>query len=327
MKKQNNSKLIIISSIVLAAILVISMAIVIVNCVNDRTKLVIRPTEEYVIGCLHKVPGILEIKAVTEETDPMKNLNKPGWYTAHVYFSYVLVNQDDVYGDDLLEKGTDAGGSVEVYKTKEEAKERDEYLAQFDGSILDSGSHVAIGTIVVRTSDLLTVSQQKELEENIISALLGELSEIKNPATETGPSSSQNSDELDYERLIDFPPRAIDNTCMETCDYLVYYPSQGDYAIYATVDITKFVYDFNDSSNNEIEIIFAFECYLYDIYDYADYFAFNIVAYDNNGSIIGTQTVFGEGEIDDTMRLYATLTLNKSDVQDGAVIEFTDYKE
>lgn len=38
---------------------------------------------------------------------------------------------------------------------------RDKFLASFDGSVLASGSHTVVGTILVRTSDELTASQQK----------------------------------------------------------------------------------------------------------------------------------------------------------------------
>ena len=191
---KKNRKLIIVCAIIIAIVIATVTAIVIIDCSNDKTKLLIRPTEEYVIDCLNKVPGIIDIEAVTEETDPMNNLNKPGWYTSHIYFSHEYVDKEELIGNNLLENGTEAGGSIEIYNTKEDAKERDEYLAQFDGSILDSGSHVAIGTIVVRTSSLLTVSQQKLLETNIISALLGELETVKDPATGNNTPPSQDND-------------------------------------------------------------------------------------------------------------------------------------
>ena len=73
--------------------------------------------------------------------------------------------------NDIIEAGTDGGGSVEVYKTAEEAKKREEYLAGFDGTITASGSHEVVGTCIVRTSDSLTATQQKELEAAIIEAL------------------------------------------------------------------------------------------------------------------------------------------------------------
>lgn len=132
------------------------------------------PSEAAVIECLEKVPGIFEIEAVTEENDPNGLLNKAGGYVACVYFSYVLVDEDELYGDSLIDRGTDAGGCIEVYADKKDAKKRDEYLATFDGSPLSPGSHTVVGTVVVRTSNLLTASQQRFLESNVIAALKGE---------------------------------------------------------------------------------------------------------------------------------------------------------
>ena len=123
------------------------------------------------IECLKKVENIVDISAVTEDNDPNGNLNKAGGYTAQVYFSSDLVNQSEVYGASLIEKGTDAGGSIEVYANVEDATARNEYLASFDGGIFASGSHTVVGTALVRTSDELPASQQQTLEANIITAL------------------------------------------------------------------------------------------------------------------------------------------------------------
>lgn len=136
-----------------------------------RYQLVNAPTEAYVIQCLQTIPEITGISAVTEDNDPNGNLNKAGGYTSTVYFSHQSVNQNNVYGDTLIEKGTDAGGSIEVYTCVEDAEKRRDYLAAFDGSILASGTHTVVGTVLVRTSNELTATQQKELEIKIIAAL------------------------------------------------------------------------------------------------------------------------------------------------------------
>lgn len=153
----------------------------------------IAPTEEYIISRLQKVPAIIEIAAATEDNDPNGQMNKPGGYTAHVYFSYELVNQDEVYGDDLISKGTTAGGSIEVYSTVSDANRRNEYLASFDGTVLSSGSHTVIGSVVVRTSDELTATQQELLESNIIAALKGEDNKIVSPTPSTGNNNNDNA--------------------------------------------------------------------------------------------------------------------------------------
>ena len=73
-------------------------------------------------------------------------------------------------GDSIIAKGTDAGGAIEVYKTLEDALNRCDYLSQFDGTLLYSGSYTIVGTIVIRTSYKLTDEQQVELTNNIMQA-------------------------------------------------------------------------------------------------------------------------------------------------------------
>ena len=133
--------------------------------------LVDAPTEAYVIQCLQQVETVVDISAVTEDNDPNGQLNKAGGYTAQVYFSSDLVDQNEVFGATLIDKGTDAGGSIEVYANADDAVARSEYLAAFDGSVLASGSHSVIGTVLIRTSNLLTASQQKTMEANIVASL------------------------------------------------------------------------------------------------------------------------------------------------------------
>ena len=154
-----------------------------------QKKLVNNPSESYIVECLSRVPGILEIAAATEDRDPNGQLHKAGGYTSAVYFSYEAVDQDSVYGDDLIGKGTDAGGQIEVYANKQDAKKRDKYLASLDGTILTSGSHKVVGTVVVRTSHELTASEQSELESNIIAEL-----------TRTGKKKSQGTSDLAKEQ-------------------------------------------------------------------------------------------------------------------------------
>lgn len=128
----------------------------------------ITPTEEFVIQRLQMIDEVKDVRAVTEDHDPNGKLNKPGGYTTTVYFESSNVNQANVFGTDVIDKGTDAGGAIEVYANEEDAIKREAYLAAFDGGILASGSHKVVGTVLIRTSDELTASKQKALEEKII---------------------------------------------------------------------------------------------------------------------------------------------------------------
>ena len=138
-----------------------------------QMKQITNPNEDFVIQRLKGIPNISGYQAVTEDRDPNGNLNKQGGYTSTVYFSTPLIDQSSVYGNDIVDKGTECGGAIEVYASEEDAEKRDSYLASFDGAgMLNSGSHKVLGTIVIRTSTKLTATQQNEFTNNITNKLL-----------------------------------------------------------------------------------------------------------------------------------------------------------
>ena len=136
-----------------------------------KYKLVDHPSEKFILKRLKKVKHVKDISAVTEDNDPNEHLNKAGGYTSDVFFTCDLVNQGAVSGNTVIDKGTDAGGSIEVYATEEDAERRNDYLATFDGTILSGGSHTVVGTVVIRTSNRMTATQQKKMEKSIIKSL------------------------------------------------------------------------------------------------------------------------------------------------------------
>ena len=138
-----------------------------------QMKQITNPNEDFVIQRLKGIPNISGYQAVKEDHDPNGNLNKQGGYTSTVYFSTPLIDQSSVYGNDIVDKGTECGGAIEVYASEEDAEKRDSYLASFDGAgMLNSGSHKVLGTIVIRTSTKLTATQQNEFTNNITNKLL-----------------------------------------------------------------------------------------------------------------------------------------------------------
>lgn len=177
--------------------LICSVAILLTGCGNK----LVNPSEEYVITCLKTVSGITDIEAATETHDPNGNLHKKGGYTAAIYFridQIEITEEEEDWGEDELHKlyylnvngkkeelyiedgldikspidiGTQGGGQIEVYASAKEAKERDEYLTSFDGSAFTSGYHTVVGSMVIRTSEYLTASQQQQLADGIIAAL------------------------------------------------------------------------------------------------------------------------------------------------------------
>lgn len=135
-------------------------------------ELVDNPSEAYVIECLGKVEHVADISAVTEDNDPNGNLNKPGGYTATVYYSDDRISLDSsVYGTSVIDQGTGGGGAIEVYATAEDAEKRRDYLATYDGGIFASGTHTVVGTVLVRTSNELKASEQQDMEAKLIAAL------------------------------------------------------------------------------------------------------------------------------------------------------------
>lgn len=143
---------------------------------KKQYKQVVNPSEEFVMQRILTVDDVADARAVTEDQDPNGNLHKAGGYTSTIYFESKTVNQSDVYvsgkyADVLIDKGTDAGGAIEVYENVEDAEKRRDYLATYDGTIYANGTHTVIGTVLVRTSNELTATQQKELEQKVIDAL------------------------------------------------------------------------------------------------------------------------------------------------------------
>jgi|GEM_PF-154113 len=138
---------------------------------SKRFELVNNPSAEYIIECLKKVPEIVDTLAVTENNDPNGQLNKPGGYTSAIYFADSRVDPEELYGETLIDRGTDAGGCVEVYASVEDANKRKDYLSLYNGGIFASGSNIVVGTVLIRTSNKLTASQQQDLADKIVAAL------------------------------------------------------------------------------------------------------------------------------------------------------------
>lgn len=155
-----------------------------------QLKQITNPSNTFVESRLKEIDTISEVQSATEDNDPNQGLNKQGSYTAAVYFSDNEVT-NPVAGADLVAKGTDAGGCVEVYKTAEDAKKRNDYLSAFDGlpTVINPGSHYVYGTVVIRVAASLTASQQNALTQKIYEKLI----EIKDDSTSKNTSKAETS--------------------------------------------------------------------------------------------------------------------------------------
>lgn len=133
------------------------------------------PSDDFVMDRLKNVDTILAIDHVTEDHDPNGHLNKQGGYIGTVYFTDSEVDRAAHYitTTDVVDAGTDAGGAVEIYPDVESAKKRDDYLGSLNGpGFLDPGSHYVYGTCVIRTSTYLTATQQTDLTQKVLEALI-----------------------------------------------------------------------------------------------------------------------------------------------------------
>lgn len=123
-----------------------------------------------------RVETISAIEPVTEDHDPNGQLNKQGGYIGCIYFTDTQVDRSQLYiedgKDNVIDVGTDGGGAIEVFATAKEANVRNDYLASFDGGMFASGSHYVEGTCLIRTSNYLNGTQQKELTAKITEALI-----------------------------------------------------------------------------------------------------------------------------------------------------------
>lgn len=146
-------------------------------------KQVTAPDDNFVLERLKEIDTVVSLAAVTQSHDPNGLLGKEGGYIGCIYFSDSRVDKTKLNLKpsqyDVISMGTIGGGSIEIYATIEEAEARNSYLATYDGTALDPGSHVVVGTMVVRTSSMLTDEQQIELTNQII-AIMTELEVSEN---------------------------------------------------------------------------------------------------------------------------------------------------
>ncbi len=139
-------------------------------------KQVTAPSDDFIKNRLQTIKTITAIEAVTEDHDPNGQLNKQGGYIGCTYFTDKRIDRSELYiedgKDNVIDIGTEGGGAIEVFNTKEEAEVRDSYLGSFDGmGSMSSGSHYVIGTIIIRTSTQFKASEQNKLTEDITKAL------------------------------------------------------------------------------------------------------------------------------------------------------------
>lgn len=148
---------------------------------QDSAKINAEPNKESIAAALKTIDTIRETCILNEDTDPNNSLGKDGEY--YIKVSYIDNRVDTKYYGDLdsnlnfvitetscAESGSDAGGTIEVFRTVEDAKRRKEYLDGFSG-VLSAGKSKLINTTLVRVSPNLKASEQNDLLEKIYQTL------------------------------------------------------------------------------------------------------------------------------------------------------------
>lgn len=119
----------------------------------------INPSEEYIV---HGISGIEGITDIRTDVDRNKMINKKNGCSSVVYFFYDKLNEKEV-GE------TSSGGCIEVFFDVESARDR---MSQLRMSKSVAGSSYRIGSVVVRTSNLLSTYEQNKLQNRILKAFI-----------------------------------------------------------------------------------------------------------------------------------------------------------
>ena len=148
---------------------------------KDDSMINAEPNKDAISGALKTIDTISETCILDEDTDPNNEIGKDGQY--YIKVSYIDSRVDKQYYGELddnfnfvttetscTERGADAGGTVEVFRTVEDATKRKEYLDGFTG-VLSAGKSKLINTTLVRVSPNLKASEQNDLLEKIYQAL------------------------------------------------------------------------------------------------------------------------------------------------------------
>ncbi len=166
MQRKTKIKIIAASALILVFALLVSFAVFshkdnyipeIYELDDEALELLSCPSSDFVMAALNITESVTDTILDTEGEDG---------YVAKVYFvsSFINNNKNNAVG-------TENGGSVEIFKTHEEALIRDEYLQTFSSDALSGQSHSVAGSLVIRTSQHLDAYNQKYITDRVVHAL------------------------------------------------------------------------------------------------------------------------------------------------------------
>jgi len=105
-----------------------------------------------------------KMEAYNASTDPNTLLGRPGQYTSKVNFIDTRVEQSGYTGEETID--TEQGGSVEVFGSEGDAKQRADYVRSITrGSAIFAEYSYLRGRVFLRVSKKLTPRQAKAYEQ------------------------------------------------------------------------------------------------------------------------------------------------------------------
>lgn len=143
-----------------------------------KTEGKIPSAEKLLIKLKEKNSNLADIQVYTAENDPNGNLGRPNEYISKADFSDIRIEQ---IGEDL------AGGTIEVFATKEDCEKRAKYLDKFTGSGLFSLNQYMYEyeLAIFRVSYDLTPEQAEEYHQQMNEIMI----EIENGTFEEKPTN------------------------------------------------------------------------------------------------------------------------------------------
>ena len=148
-------------------LLVIISILLVTGCSEEKKELNV----DVLNNEISNLDGVYDVCIYTEENDTNGLLHKKGGYTEALSFSIKGLEEYCEDCVDSCDRGTDGGGTIEIFENKDDATKRNEYLSVFDGSVISSGLHTQVDNVIIRISSKLTASEQHEWEEKILNII------------------------------------------------------------------------------------------------------------------------------------------------------------
>ncbi|MCR5502752.1 MAG: hypothetical protein K6F53_07070 [Lachnospiraceae bacterium] len=187
------------------------------------------PDPEFIISRMSKVENIANMAPTTLDNDPNDGMRSERGYKVQIYFSTPLLpGMENLKGDALIDEGTTAGGSIEIYRSIHDAKQRYWYLLSLDGTKeFDPGRQYLLGSCIIRLAEKINEEEAKRLSQSIKGSFLApgdDYDKIVDTALEKSTLVNFAPISGEYKYSI---PESFDNVC-ENFDQTAFTAYMGD---------------------------------------------------------------------------------------------------